>query len=426
MTSCALCRREQEINPELLRARFDEQRMLNLAQRLAIPPPLRSRPSASTAHMTAAEGERRGKGAHKSRVSPTLAREMFGPCGDVGAMSADDLRRRWKYTSAQTSTVGAASASEIRSSWHELMPSDGEQARVESLSCSGDVVHAVGESATRSSTASPGSCSPVAGGSSPDDLSMRWRNLTNIPPSSSTTTEWTSTDEIWGDSGSLYAACLRKRWLEANGPGNAVGHLEVGELSERLNHAMGSQGSGSLSAACLRKRWLETNGLDSSVGHLDVGGLSGRLDHAIASQGSGGLNRVCLRKSWLDANGLDCSVGHLDAGELSERLSNAINSQDSGGSSAGSLRNRWLGANEVDISIGHLDAGELSKRLNQDVGTQGVGSITSANLEQRWNADVRHNRVDVGNSLFKHAVGVVNTTDLRTSLCTARGSAPVG
>lgn len=318
MTSCALCRREQEINPELLRARFDEQRMLNLAQRLSIPPPLRPRPSASAASMAAAEGEREGQARLSSGGSPTLAREMlFGPWGDVGAMSADDLRRRWRFGSVQTSTVGAVSASEIRSSWLELkqcmfMQGDGEYSRTDSMSCSGDteiVVHEIGDRARRSPTASPGS--PVAGGSSPDDLSVRWRNLTRIPPSDSTKAEETSTDEVWGDIGSSDSACLRKRWLEANGA-EAIGHLEVGELSEKLNHAIGSQGSGGLGAACLRKSWHEAIGTDTSVGHLNVRELSYRLEEAMGSQGVGATACTTLEKRW----NVDVCHERVDNGNL--------------------------------------------------------------------------------------------------------------
>lgn len=278
--------------------------MLNLAQRLAIPPPMRARPSASVASMTPAEGEREGKGGLRSGGTPTLAKEMlFGPWGDVGAMSADDLRRRWKFSSVQTSTVGASSASGIRSCWRELkhcmyMQSNGEYSRSDSMSCSGDaeiVTHEVGDSARCSPTASPGS--PVAGASSPDDLSIRWRNLTKTPPSSSTMAERTSIDEAWGDSGSLDAARLRKRWLEANEL-DAVGHLEVGELSARLNHAIGSQGSGGLGAACLWKSWYEANRLDSSVGHLNVCELSDRLNQAKGSQGVGAIAGASLQNRW--------------------------------------------------------------------------------------------------------------------------------
>jgi len=81
MTACALCRREQEINPELLRARFDEQRMLNLAQRLAIPPPVSSRritPSTST--KTVGEGGRREKAGVKMRRSDVLGANCSNPC----------------------------------------------------------------------------------------------------------------------------------------------------------------------------------------------------------------------------------------------------------------------------------------------------------------------------------------------------------
>eukprot|EP00903_Cladosiphon_okamuranus_P012746 g11916.t1 len=478
MTSCALCRKEQEINPELLRARFDEQRMLNLAQRLAIPPPLRSRPSPPAASLTAAEGQREGKGGPRSRGTATLPREMlFGPWGDVGAMSADHLRRRWKFSSAQTLTVGAASASELRSSWHELklsmhMQGDSEHSRMDSVSCSGDtdvVVHEVGDSIRHSPTACPGSASPLAGGTLSDDLSIRWRSLTKMPPRIRTTAEGTATDEFWGDTGGLDGACLRKRWLEADGLDSGVGSLEVGELSERLTEAFGSQDIGSLSSASLRKRWLEADGLDSGIGHLalaelsgrlnqaigsqdigslspsslrkrwleaggldsgvgqlELGELSDRLNQAVGSQGIGSLSSASLRKRWLEANGLDSGVGQLELGELSERLNQAVGSQGIGSLSSASLRKRWLEANGLDSSVGHLEPGELSEKQHRAMGSQGVGAITGAKLEKRWNADVRHEFVDNGNSVLKQAAGVVSTTAVGDSWHAADGSAPVG
>eukprot|EP00752_Nemacystus_decipiens_P003336 g3087.t1 len=297
----------------------------------------------------------------------------------------------------------------------------------------------------------------LAGGSSPIDLSSRWRNLTKIPPRISS-----ATDEVWGDTGSLDAACSRKRWLEATAL-DTVGHLEVGELSERLDRANGSQGSGALSAvflqkswmeaggfdssvgelnvcelserlngaigskgsggltaAGLRERWLEASGLDSSVGHVEVDQMRERLSHAIGSLGTGGLSPAGLRQCWLEANGFDSSVGDLNVCELSQRLNCAIGSQCSGGLSAFVLRKRWFEANGLDLSVGDSNVYELSERLNQAMVSQGVGAITGANLEKRWNADLRHKAVDNDYSNLKKAAGV------GSSWCCASRSAPVG
>lgn len=128
MTSCAICRREQVIDPELLRVQFDEHRMMNLAQRLAIPPPTRPRlpkygsfiasgarvkdalPSAAMENAFLNErninqGEELVFQSAKVESLTTHGHLLFGPWGDVGAMTPDDLRRRWKFCCLQTSTT---------------------------------------------------------------------------------------------------------------------------------------------------------------------------------------------------------------------------------------------------------------------------------------------------------------------------------
>lgn len=399
MTACALCRREQEINPELLRARFDEQRMLNLAQRLAIPPPVSSRritPSASTT--TAVGGGRAEKAGVKLRGSTSSREMLFGPWGDVGAMSADDIRRRWKFSSAQTSsspgaeTIGAASASEIRCAWRELQQSmcmqnqravsgapipvsESSHSRANHLSCCGDAHDSVRESGddmTGLPNASPHS--PCAGASSPTELSIRWRSLPKIPPIRAASKE-DSTDAVCSDIGGLSTPCLRVRWRGENGL-EGVGHLAVSELSDRLDLAMESQGIGSLSAMSLRERWHEANGL-RGVGHLAVSELSDRLDLAIGSQGVGGSSASYLRERWHEAIGLE-GVGHMAISELSNRL--------------------------------------------------GLGPA-HAIVEKRLNANILEKQVDGDNSNRKQLVeaGSTTTAVLRTRSCVAtRKSAPVG
>ena len=480
MTSCALCRREQEINPELLRARFDEQRMLNLAQRLAIPPPVSSRRFSPAASTTAGEGGRQEKAGVKSRGSTSSREMLFGPWGDVGAMSADDLRRRWKFSSAQTSTapgaetVGAASASEIGFAWCQLLQamcmqskrevidtpllvSPSAQSRANGLSCCGNAHDSARESGvdTRGSpNVSPHS--PCAGASSPTELSIRWRSMPKIPPVMVTAEEG-STDEKFSDVGSLSATYLQERWHEANGL-EGIGHVAVSELSDKMDLATGSQGVGSLSAICLQKRWHEANGVEG-VGGLAVSELSETRDLAMGSQGIGGMSGSCLWKRWHEVNGAE-GVGGLTVSELSETRDLAMGSQGSGGLSATCLRERWHEANGLE-GIGHLAVSELSTRLDQAIGSHDIGGLSATCLRERWHeasgvegvgglavselsergdlgtagailekrssANMQQKHVDGDNWSWKQAVGPVNTSALRTRLCViARTSAPVG
>ncbi|CAM9867462.1 unnamed protein product, partial [Ectocarpus sp. 13 AM-2016] len=316
MTSCALCRREQEIDPEQLRARFDEQRMLNLAQRLAIPPPpVRSRPSATGAAMSASEGACEEKEVRvRVEVVPTstMERDVFvGLGGDVGAMSSDDLHRRWSCgVQTASATAGAASSSELRSSWreshdrsHSTMPmhSEGELFSTscqvlhgaDSLSCSGhaDVgSHFTGASPCRSPD------SHCAEGGRMDPMCLERHSSPRIPssnfgddasasalPARGGNTAPFETSNVGGSD----AACLRKRWHEAMEFGD-VGDMPVSGLAGRLTLATDlrtcSEGVtpfetsdvGGSDAACLGKRWHEAMEI-GHVGDMPVSELSGRL-----------------------------------------------------------------------------------------------------------------------------------------------------
>lgn len=340
MTSCALCRREQEINPELLRARFDEQRVLNLAQRLAIPPPMCSRPSTSGVSMPAGEGEREQKEGTSLGSTPTSAREMlFGPWGDVGAMSADDLRRRWNFSGVQMSTapgaatVGASSASELRSSWCELQSrssmyvcsereylgtadlqvSHGARTRADSMSCSGNAeafVSEVDAGGSRSPTVSPDS--PCAGGTSLSELSVRWCNLTRISPEITSgcdrvhhAAEETSHGELptlfeMSDSGGLGAASLRKRWHEANGV-NGVGALTVSELRGSLNLAIGPQGVGGIPGTELKTRWNASCTETERNAHVNGNSLHESVDNGAKTDSDDTVKPLCLREQAVGA-----------------------------------------------------------------------------------------------------------------------------
>lgn len=349
MTSCALCRRQQEINPELLRARFDEQRVLNLAQRLAIPPPMCSRSTTPGASMLAGEGEREEKERTRLGGTPTSTREMlFGPWGDVGAMSSDDLRRRWKFSAAPgAATVGASSTSELRSCWRELqcrsicVRREGEyfgtaafqvshvaRTRAENMSCSGNsepLGSQVGAGESCFPTTSPDS--PCAGGHSLGELSVRWCNLKRVPPG--TTSRCDSADETShgelspsferNDSGGLGAAVLRKRWHEANGV-NGVGALTVSELRGSLRRAIGSQGVGGIPVAELATRWnASSTDTEGNIHHANANMLQESVDEgAIKDSGEttkpsyqreqavGAVSTSTLHSRW-------CAAGHRSA-----------------------------------------------------------------------------------------------------------------
>ncbi|CAM9433540.1 unnamed protein product [Ectocarpus fasciculatus] len=488
MTSCALCRREQEIDPEQLRARFDEQRMLNLAQRLAIPPPpVRSRPSATGAPMSAGEGACEEKEVRvRVRVVPTstLEREMFfGLGGDVGAMSSDDLGRRWRC-GVQTAgaTAGAASASELRSSWREShdrslspMPMhiesecSGTSCQVlheaDSLSCYG---HA--DIGSRFTGANPDS--QRAGWGWGGSLYLGRHSSPRISPSNfgdhasasalpargeSTTPFETS------DVGGLDAACLWRRWHEAMEIGD-VGDQPVSELAGRLIVApdllarventtpFETSDVGGSDATCFRKRWHEAMEI-GDVGDQPVSELARRLTLATDLRKSnkdmtpfetsdvGGSEAACLLKRWHNATEI-IDVGDQPVSELARRMTLATDllargesttpfeTSDVGDSDAACLRNRWHEAMEIG-DVGDLPVSELAGRLTlvTDLPARGksatpfetgdVGSLDAACLRNRWHEAMKFG--DVGNMPVVELAGRLTlATDLPT--CRENGS----
>ncbi|CAM9575623.1 unnamed protein product [Ectocarpus sp. 8 AP-2014] len=424
MTSCALCRREQEIDPEQLRARFDEQRMLNLAQRLAIPPPpVRSRPSATGAAMSASEGACEEKEVRvRVGVVPTSTTErevLFGLGGDVGAMSSDDLRRRWSCgVQTASSTAGAASSSELRSSWREShdrsrspipMHSEGDLFgtscqvlhRADNLSCFGHAdigSHFTGASPRRSPD------SQCAGGGRVDSKYFERHSSLRIPPSNfgddasasalPARRENTSPFET-SDVGGLDVACLRNRWHEAMEFGD-VGDMPVNELAGRLTLATDlrtcskdvtpfeTSDIGGSDAACLGKNWHDAMEI-GDVGDMPVSELAGRLTLAadflargekttpFETSDVGGLDAGCLRKRWHEAMETG-DVGDMPVSELARKLAVATGlptcSEDAlslGRSDVGSLgvaclRKLWHEAMEFG-DVGDMPVGELAARL---------------------------------------------------------------
>lgn len=483
MTSCALCRREQEINPKLLRARFDEQRMLNLAQRLAIPPPVRSRPSTSASSVSSREGIREEKEEQLrfGGTSPTLAREMLGQGGDVGAMSADDLRRRWRFsglqapTSSGVKTVGAASAAELRASWRALehtarssmyMPSGRDACTgVSSLSCS-----------TNTNLCAIGSRSPVAnldslcaGGNSTGDISRRWNSLPRFPlarttseHNSGSTHHSAETVSHGGshrasaisspassegalpfersDVGEVGASHLQRRWHEAIEVGD-VGGIEARDLSLRLPDALGGvEDIGGLNSRCLQERWHGGDNV-SEVGKMNVPELSFWSTHGISNGGTGGLGASCLRKRWYEAVEAG-DAGGMELRDLSSRLTHAHDgTEDIGGSDAHCVQERWqrrLHASDV----GEMEIWELSIRLKHALGGgEDVGGMDTSCLRKRWHeaklaSDV--GGMEVGDlflkltdALYDRSVGEIPAEQLGTrwnmvceeqSICVGRSS----
>lgn len=335
--------------------------MLNLAQRLAIPPPVRSRPGTSGASMSAVgvtgkkgsrlthanasirntgSGEKglQGGGARVASRPPnvesmtTRGHLLFGPWGDVGAMSTDDLRRRWKLSGMQTSTgagtVGAASGAELRALWLELQHmsrasmymhdeikylgaplqvSHGNRALTNTTSCSGDAKPCVRESGSGESCLRDASLDlPCAGGSPLGELSTRWRTLTSVPPGSKSASGRAS-ETTSQSRRSLSTANVCGTELDAVEDQRLYAQTCVEKLSAFSNGARRiaarrpayDDDAGSLVGDCLRKRWHEafTQG-ESDVGALGRRELVARLNRARGYQGVGGMSSVGLRKHW--------------------------------------------------------------------------------------------------------------------------------
>lgn len=433
MTSCALCRREQVINPELLRARFDEQRMLNLAQRLAIPPPVRSRPFTSGSSVTTAgvrgkkeeqfeawstrssenEQQEVSRGSVGATARPlnvesmtTRGHLLFGPWGDVGAMSADDLRRRWKFSGVQTSTapgaatVGAASAAELRSSWRELQHlsrssayirsereylgtplqvSHGTPALANASSCSNDAKPRLGETFLadlgRSDFNAARSDSPCAGGSSLGELSARWSTLTRVPPGSSLrghgAFDETSLHRRYNTSAevSVDETCAKERLVSAQ--------LFMGDhlaRSKRATPLGGSSSSvhdsdaGGLSSDCLRKRWHEAfEQGERGVGATEARHLAMRLTLAKGYQGVGHLPCARLQERWT----VMCS-GEVERKQAQQCPAPLLKDGESFG---------YLEANVLET----LEPADSDARANRsDSADEAVGAVSTSTLYNRW------------------------------------------
>lgn len=347
MTACALCRREQVINPELLRARFDEQRMLNLAQRLALPPPTRTcttsmgtaagvlgckRDSTNAPSCTMSESERKsGEVGNEEMATDSLMNVeprknsdhlLYGPSSDVGAMPADELRLWWKCigehlaTSTSAETVGATSAAELRSSWRRLKcVAMTNMAGVRNVGeYVGSPLHVSRYEDVRGRSGIDGwLCddghlevemnfegrtpdSLCAGASSLNELSGRWRSLTRLCSAGSAIPDqgvhhhYPSTSTIG-----------KMDWIQPHAECSVPPESSFDSVSDIRAHAAYVDDVGGLSNAYLRKRWAKAFGpIDKGgdVGELEVHQLSTRLGLAIESQSVGALSPSSLKERW--------------------------------------------------------------------------------------------------------------------------------
>lgn len=339
---------------------------------------------------------------------------LFGPWGDVGAMSPGELRRRWKFSGVQSSaapvaaTIGAASPSELASSWRELQHmsrasmymrgsrefvgtplqvSHGSHAalvEVNSCSpdplCSGEPKTHLSEIASGGSSVAASPDSPCAGGAPLGELSARWRTLTRVP------TGTTAVCRLASD-----AASYSRRSSMSFAGEDIVDQLRLPDqiemrgverrTAERVESVMRVEASqppdddaGSMSIGSMRKRWHEAfNEKSSDVGAAGVKELVFRLALAKGSQGVGGLSNTRLGKRWPLAYSEDAE--HQQDGNkhvCDSAVCDAVKS--------GELVTDIPGVCAEDPSA--LDSNDTAKRASLD--EQEVGAASVSALYSRW------------------------------------------
>ena len=467
--------------------------MLNLAQRLAIPPPVRSRPSAPGATMSAGGNrERKDNVSSTQNVGPeekdlqtegagvasrppnvesmtTRGHLLFGPWGDVGAMSADDLRRRWKFSGMETSnapnaaTVGADSAAELRSSWRDLqnlsraftcMQNEREvlgtprqvsrdaQARADVSSCSGEAEphgNEIGSGNCNSQVATPDS--PCAGGSSLGELSSRWRTLARVSSGRCSAGSDDAPDEISigeRSSSAKIASVDRKRIAELE---IVPGQVSVDASSTPSVLATPTRSSsvfdddvGSLAGDSLQSRWRDAfRQGERDVGATDVRALAARFSLVKGPQGVGGVPNANLTSRWVAARSKE-TVGATEERALTTRFSSASGAQGVGDMSNTDLTSRWI-ASRLKETVGATEVRALADNFSLAGGAQGVGDIPNSDLTSRWIASSKETvgATEVGAladrlSLASGAQGVGDTSisDLTSRWTAARSKDSVG
>ncbi|CAM9301196.1 unnamed protein product [Phaeothamnion confervicola] len=442
-SSCALCRREQvSLNPEVLRAQFDERRMLNLAKRLrslgrdVAVPPVRPRPASSqtlvaSSAAATSSGARRGHDGAASRKScgagaasasskdaaalaaagPTataaaagLGHLLSGPWGDVGAMPSDELRRRWTRlhrpaagAAAGAAAFGAAGTSAFgdRVAFHDdvgAAPQRELRKRWLTLTAVG-LAH----------------CGADVGEGSVEELHARLSNAAS-PRSGSLQ----SRDAPIGRTKTANEALLRAAAAPALWPADAadaveedVGAMAAGELARRWAHltALGRGGSGgdvgADHSAALRRRWASAF----------VGGASGDSD--ATSNAAFGLPKsqdklrrrwtqasrlgavappspcdgaddgvTALAARWAAAHGADTSVGSVGVAAMCTHW--AAN-ESVGAANSAALYARWAAAGGADETVGAASTAALTARWAAAPGAdKTIGAASAAALKARW------------------------------------------
>lgn len=383
--------------------------MLNLAQRLALPPPTRTcttststaqpaagvvgckRDSTDASSCAVSESERKSAEVKNEEVAPDSLiikknhdHMLYEPSSDVGAMPADELRLRWKCigehltTLPSAETVGATSAAELRSSWRRLkcmamttmtgVRNGGEyvgnpfqvsryeddRGRSGIDGWLGDDGHLEAEISFEGRTFSETPDSLSAGGSSLEELSARWRSLAR--PCSA---------------GSASSNFIPDRGVHRRYPSTTT----IGEMD-----------------------WIQLY-TERSVPSLSEDPFDSTLDISVQAayvDDVGCLSNVGLLKRWskaFDPFSKGGDVGEVKVHQLSTRLGLAIESQSVGALSPTSLKERWNALRSGDVesescpelienagkimgySLGELGAG--SSRRYVDF-TEGSGADAAA------------------------------------------------
>ena len=450
--------------------------MLNLAQRLAIPPPpVRSRPSTSGPTISAG-GNRERKDMQPSssstqNVGPeekdlqsegagvasrplnvesmtTRGHLLFGPWGDVGAMSTDDLRRRWKFSGMETSnathaaTLGAASASDLRSSWRDLQQMSraftymrnerevlGTPRQVSrDARATADVSSCSDEAEPRGNEVDSGECnfqvatpdSPCAGGSSLGELSSRWRALARVSSGRCSAGGGASDEISTGErsSSNKIASVDRKRIAELEiVPGQVFVDVSsapsVLATSTRSPLVFGDD-VGSLAGDGLQSRWRDAfKQGERDVGATEARALAARFYLASGAQGVGDMSNTDLTRRWIVSRSEE-TVGATEVGALAARFSLAIGPQGVGDISNADLTSRWT-VSQSKETVGAMEVGALAARFSLASGIQGVGDTSIADLTKRWTA-----------AWSKETVGATEVGALAARFSLASGAQGVG
>ncbi|CAM9206598.1 unnamed protein product [Choristocarpus tenellus] len=260
LNSCALCRQQQVINPEVLRAQFDQTRVANLARRLAIPLPVHPPAATYGLAMSPCSAGKRPKAMAAAVCESTknegdaavdvsiLGKSVSTHSSDVGAMSSADLRHRWNAQSQPVIAHCVSPSARSSRSWK------GEEAR-------GDQILGLGVGMM--SLGANGGCVRCDG----DVGAMASLNLRSIwfelKHSMHICKFALGRSGAMEDVGAKPSVTLQKRWsnlmhtaLKPFGACVDVGSRACKQLSCILTCVEGENGVGSLSLEALSERWV--------------------------------------------------------------------------------------------------------------------------------------------------------------------------